>query len=376
MNEPTYFNSQIITYMGNKRKLLQQIEEVIDKIQGELGKNALTIGDGFSGSGIVSRMLKTKAKELYVNDIAGYSKTLNECYLANPTTQCINKINHYIEDANQQLLKVNNISDPWISKHWAPKQNTIQKKDRAYFTHQNGKHIDILRDHINTLPVKYQPFLLGPLLVQSSIHNNTNGQFSAFYKNGEIGSYGGKNKVDTKRITAPIKLMEPIFHKSNTKVHISQLDTNEWIKGFQNKTPLDIVYYDPPYNKHPYSIYYFLLDIINDWNKTIEIPDTNRGQPKDWFVSNYNSKKNAKNALTDLISNTNSTYIILSYNDGGIIPIPELDALLNLYSTSVEKIPIVHKTYNRLKGISNYKREKEYKDVKEFLYVIKKKKNV
>ena len=152
------------------------------------------------------------------------------------------------------------------------------------------------------------------------------------------------------------------------------MDTNEWIKGFQNKTPLDIVYYDPPYNKHPYSIYYFLLDIINDWNKTIEIPDTNRGQPKDWFISNYNSKKNAKNALTDLISNTNSTYIILSYNDGGIIPIPELDALLKLHSSSVEKIPITHKTYNRLKGISNYKREKDYKDVKEFLYVIKNKK--
>ena len=110
MSEPTYFNSQIITYMGNKRKLLKQIEEVVDKIQSELGKNALTIGDGFSGSGIVSRMLKTKAKELYVNDIAGYSKTLNECYLANPTSQCMNKINQYIEDANKQLLNINTIS--------------------------------------------------------------------------------------------------------------------------------------------------------------------------------------------------------------------------------------------------------------------------
>ena len=38
----------------------------------------------------------------------------------------------------------------------------------------------------------------------------------------------------------------------------------------------------------------------------------------------------------------------------------------------VDKKPIIHKTYNRLKGISNYKREKEYQDVKEFLYIIKK----
>ena len=49
----------------------------------------------------------------------------------------------------------------------------------------------------------------------------------------------------------------------------------------QNKiSECDIMYYDPPYNKHPYCIYYFLLDIINNWDIEQEIPDTNRGQPK------------------------------------------------------------------------------------------------
>ena len=42
-------------------------------------------------------------------------------------------------------------------------------------------------------------------------------------------------------------------------------------------------------------------------------------------------------------------------------------SLWNHKKICVEKIPITHKTYNRLKGISNYKREKEYKDVKEFI---------
>ncbi len=368
-----YFTTQIITYMGNKRKLLSQIEKEVDKIQVELGKNALVIGDGFSGSGIVSRLLKTKAEQLYVNDIAGYSKTLNECYLSSPSNQCLKKINEYIEHANELLLKEKKITNPWISKHWAPSNEKIQKGERAYFTHENGKNIDILRDYINSLPKKYQSFLLAPLLVQSSIHNNTNGQFSAYYKDGEVGAYGGKNKVDTKRITKSIKLMEPIFHNNDTKIHISQMDTNEWIKSVSSKKKFDVVYYDPPYNKHPYSIYYFLLDIINDWDKTIEIPDSNRGQPLNWFTSDYNSKKHAKTALEDLIQYTNSNYIILSYNDGGIIPIPELDELLKKFASNVEKIPITHKTYNRLKGISNYKREKEYKPVKEFLYVIKKK---
>ena len=73
-----YLSGQIITYMGNKRKLLPVIGALVDNIQTELGHSELTIGDGFSGSGIVSRLLKTKASKLYSNDLAGYSKTLNE----------------------------------------------------------------------------------------------------------------------------------------------------------------------------------------------------------------------------------------------------------------------------------------------------------
>ena len=75
--------------------------------------------------------------------------------------------------------------------------------------------------------------------------------------------------------------------------------------------------------------------------------------------------------VNKIAQNTKAKYIIISYNNGGIIPIIELDHLLNDAGT-VRKIPIDHKTYNRLKGISNYKREKDYVDVKEFLYILKK----
>ena len=115
-----------------------------------------------------------------------------------------------------------------------------------------------------------------------------------------------------------------------------------------------------------------MLDIINDWDKTQEIPETYRGQPNDRTKSPYNSTVHAKKALIELIESTPSKYIMLSYNDGGIISIPEVDELLSGLSKSVKKIPIDHKTYNRLKGISNYKRTTEYKPVKEYLYVIEK----
>ena len=46
---PEYLTSQIITYMGNKRKVLPHIEELLLLIKGKLGKDKLNIGDGFAG---------------------------------------------------------------------------------------------------------------------------------------------------------------------------------------------------------------------------------------------------------------------------------------------------------------------------------------
>ena len=138
------------------------------------------------------------------------------------------------------------------------------------------------------------------------------------------------------------------------------MDTNKWVKELDE---VDIMYYDPPYNKHPYNIYYYLLDIINNWDTRIEIPDTNRAQPKNWKKSGYNSIKRAKETFIDLIENTKAKWIILSYNDGGIIPIPELDAILSSYG-HLQKIPIEHLVYNKLKGIASYKRKNENKKVR------------
>jgi adenine-specific DNA-methyltransferase len=68
-----YFKKQIITYMGNKRKFIPILSNIIDSIKLELNKE-LVLADGFSGSGIVSRLFKTKSKQLWTNDIAGYSE--------------------------------------------------------------------------------------------------------------------------------------------------------------------------------------------------------------------------------------------------------------------------------------------------------------
>jgi adenine-specific DNA-methyltransferase len=364
-----YYTEQIITYMGNKRKVIPHIEVIINSIKEKLGKNKLDIGDGFSGSGIVSRLCKNHAAVLYSNDLAGYSKTINTCYLANPTKETLDIISKYIETANLFVNSNNGQEQKFIQLHWSPKTDTIQEGERVYYTRENGRRIDSYQEYINThIPPTYQPFLLAPLLVEASKHNNCSGNFAAFYKKENIGHFGGKNENDIKRITQNIELPFPLFSSNNCPVNISQKDVNAWVTDLP---VLDLVYYDPPYNKHPYHIYYFLLDLINNWDTTIEIPDTFRGQPKNWQASLYNSQAKAKDTFDSLIKNTRAKYILVSYNNEGIISETDMKKILSKYGKVTENF-IEHTTYNRMKGIAEYKKgkDKPQTKIKECLYLL------
>lgn len=354
-----YLTTQIITYMGNKRKLLPNIELVVNDVCKKLKKNNLVCADAFSGSGIVSRLLKKYSSRLYVNDIAGYSETLNKCYLMSPTDNEIKSITKYVKQANDYVNQ-DEECESYVEKHWGSKK-------RAYFTTENGRLIDKYRTYINNIPEKYRSFLLANLLVKCSIHNNTNGHFSAYYKDekGE-GKYGGKNEIDINRITKRIQLDIPVFYRNDCKVEISRMDTNAWIKKIPE---LDLVYIDPPYNKHPYSIYYFMLDIINDWDINTDIPDTTRGQPLGWDRSNYNSFKHAEAAFEELIKGLRSKFIIVSYNNKGIIPVEKIEKILERKG-QVQRYDISHGVYGRLEGIGDYKREKLKEKTNEYLWLI------
>jgi adenine-specific DNA-methyltransferase len=377
-----YLHKQILTYLGNKRKLIFNIESVIDMIQDDFGEKINSIGEGFSGSGIVSRMLVSKCNKLYTNDIAGYSKTLNECYL-----QSYNKLTENDKDNIDKLIKQCNLwmdgintviplvydknIPPFIQKYWAPKDDkNIKINERTYFTTENAIRIDRARYFIENYGEKYKIFLLAPLLVECSIHNNTNGQFSAYFKDekAEKGKFGGKKEIDMNRITSKIILPNPLLINHNAKVIVNQKDTNDWVKSLDK---VDLIYYDPPYNKHPYNIYYFLLDLINNWNIDIDIPDTYRGQPKNWVKSPWCSFSKAKKTFEQLVTDTKdkTKFLLLSYNNKGIIPLKDMDTILNKYG-QVYKIPVEHKTYNKLKGIAAYKRKKKFDKVKEFLWLV------
>jgi adenine-specific DNA-methyltransferase len=361
-----FFNSHLITYIGNKRRLLPFLYQGFLKIQNKIGKDKLVILDGFAGSGAPARLLKAFASELHVNDLEDYCETINGAYLANRSEVNAAELEKYINWLNENRLNGKSKKAGFIELNYAPKDdNDIHPGERVFYTNKNAKIIDNVRRLIDEqIPENYKSFCLASLLVRASIHNNTSGVFKGFHKKDGVGHFGGQGENALARIKQEIFLDTPIFSDFECPVYVHKRDINELV--LDKALPLfDLAYYDPPYNQHPYGSNYFMLNIINE-GKPREIQDGVSGIAVEWNRSPYNKQKVAEQAMDNLIEKTNAKFIAISYNDEGIIPINTFKAILSKYG----KWELFQQDYNTYRGSRNL-RDRSIK-VKECLWILEK----
>jgi len=364
MNEKEeYLTRQLITYIGNKRALLDFIGNGVKKAQKKLQKEKLIIFDAFSGSGIVARYLKQFSELLIVNDREQYSAVINGCYLSNEDELDIPSLRGYyqqlIAQSNQGLIK------GIIAHLYAPQDDrAIQPHERVFYTSRNAMYIDTIRQLIETIPRDYQKYFLAPLLSEASVHANTSGVFKGFYKNKEtgIGQFGGKNQDALFRITGDITLPFPIFSNFNCESIIYQSDSNELITTLP---AVDLAYIDPPYNQHPYGSNYFMLNIILN-NTYPEKTSKVSGIPEDWNRSVYNTRNHALHALTHLITNINAKFVLISFNSEGFIKLEQMHNML----AKLGNVEVLETPYNTFRGSRNLRKRGIH--VTEYLYLLEK----
>jgi adenine-specific DNA-methyltransferase len=362
VENPQYLSTQLITYIGNKRKLLDFISVPLNQIKKETGKDKLNIFDGFSGSGVVSRFFKKHSSILHTNDLEDYVEVINKCYLSNKSEIDINEIKYNIDYLNTLPL---NILNGIIRRIYSPKDDSnIQKDDRCFYTNKNAIIIDNIRKEIEKLD---NPHLyMAPLLYKSSTNCNTSGVFKGFYKdkNTNIGKFGGTNSDALNRITDNIVLPYPIFSNYECEYNIHKGDTNKIVKDINN---LDFAYFDPPYNQHPYSSNYFMLNVITNNKLNEESLSKVSGIPNDWNKSDWNKKNQITETFEELIKNTNSKYILTSYNNEGFLSYNDFNNILKKYG----KVTFFEKDYTVFRG-GNIKSNSRSNKVKELLFLLKK----
>lgn len=362
---PYFLSTQIITYIGNKRSLLSNIENEILEIQDILKKDKLSTLDLFSGSGIVSRLLKKYSKTQIANDLENYSYVINDAFLTNKNDFDEEKFDSLFAEIQKRIE--NEKHEGIITKNYAPKNDDkIEKDERVFYTHENALRIDTYRKLIDESckDATIKKFFLASLITESSVHVNTSGVFKGFYKDKTtgIGCFGGKGKDAISRIKGKIELKKPVLSNFSSDVVLYKEDAVSLSEKLKN---LDIAYLDPPYNQHPYGSNYFMLNLILENRIESDVSKVS-GIPSNWNRSSFNRRKDALSSLEKIVSNLDSKFIIISYNSEGFISFDEMKEMLEKYG----KLKTVSIKYNTFRGSRNLSARDIH--VSEYLFVLKK----
>lgn len=314
-----------LNYIGCKNKLFDTIFSIFEENIPDLKNKSFS--DLFMGTGIVSYNMLGNCKSVLSNDLETYSFIIGNALL---------KCNYSIKLKNI-INECNNLSevDGLIYKYYSPNKDC----ERMFFTNSNAKKADAIRIYIqelldnNSISISEFYFLLASLIVSVDKVANTTCVYGAYLKK-------------FKQSSLKSLILDPI-HKSEDVNTENNLVYQEFAEKLEYKS--DITYLDPPYNQRSYSSNYFVLNFIAKYDENI-IPKGKTGL-FDKNRSDFSSKLKVKKAFSNLIKNIKSRYILLSYNNEGLLTENEVKNILSKKG-SVKLYKIEYKKFKAQKKIN------------------------
>lgn len=318
-----------LNYIGSKKSLLDFLQHVYT----QQAPPCSSFGDLFAGTGVVGQHFNTLGLNITANDTEYYSFIINQAKLLCPYNNTIKTI----------IEKLNNLTpkEGLLYQYYSPKAN------RLFFTEHNAKKIDAIREaieHYRKEPYYY--FLLASLIEAADKVANVSCVYGSFLK---------KFKPSAMKELVLVPIHTNVTIEGKNKVY--QKDVNEI------DDTIDIIYLDPPYNSRQYSANYFVLNYIAHYDKTIRLKGKT-GIFCDYYKSRYSSTRKAKDAFTELLGSLKTQYIMLSYNNEGIMSSEEIKEILMRYG----EVTLYKKQYKKFKAQKNVK--KDY--VQEYCYFLDK----
>ncbi len=293
-------------YIGGKTLLTSRI---IDTIVNNT-TDVRTVTDIFAGSGAVSQALKQAGYSTTANDVLYFSYVLNKGILCNNRTT--RKIRELIAHLN--ALPINQ-ADPNDPHNFIAHNYTLNDTcNRMYFQHDNALKIDIIRQEIEHLRPELTEneyfYLLASLIAAVPFVANITGTYAAYLKYWDIRTY--------KTLT----LEELPINPSHQLCRAYNMQAEELATHIHS----DLVYLDPPYNSREYLPNYHILETIAryDYPKISGVTGTRPNTTK----SDFCKKARVHEAFNNLLQNLNTRYILISYNNEGLIPTAELSDIV------------------------------------------------
>ena len=341
-------------YIGNKSNLLEFIYSIVK--ENNLPKGSFC--DIFSGTTSVARFFKSKGFRVLSNDFMTYSYVFQKAYIENnkiPTFKGLEKIIP-APDIFKVINFLNNLEgkEGFIFKNYCIEgSKKYAKYERNYFSSENAKKIDVIRDEIEewknkNLVTESEFYILVASLLEE-----------VPYVSNIAGTYGCFLKSNDPRMFKPLLLKVPTLLESDIRHYCYKEDSNKLIR----RIFCDILYIDPPYNNRQYAPNYHIFESIAIWDK--QITDTRTGlRPYKNQRSLYCYDDKCITIFDDLITNAKCKFILFSYNTEGIIPHKEVIRILSKKG----KLKVFSYDYKRFKSNSNGKKKKE--PLKELIYSV------
>lgn len=346
-----------MNYIGSKLSLLPFLDEVMEEIGREFEREPVFC-DIFTGTAVVAKHFKEKNYSIIANDIQYYSYVMAKHFIENNENIQFSKLE---KRGIRPFAYLNSLEgvEGFIYNNYAPAGTAGKEYVRLYFSDENAKKIDAVRRQIEMwkqqelLTEEEYLFLIASLLESADKVANTASVYEAFLK--KI-----KKTAQKSLILEPVEIMISSIAKNH---RVYRRDANELIREIKG----DILYLDPPYNTRKYNTNYHMLETIALYdNPTIKGKAGVRAE--EGKKSKYSSKKYAKAALEDLIKNASFPYILLSYNNEGIVSIREIEEIMSKYGIYSRK----EREYKRFRADKIENRNHKRASVTEYIHCLKK----
>jgi len=344
-----------LDYIGSKYQLLDWLTANMKEKTGWDSFSNKRIADLFSGTGIVAHHFRNNDAIVTSNDSELYSSIITHAFTRSVYTENCKKI---INDLQTEIDSKDLTSTGYITQHYSP----FETSERMFFTVENAKRIDYIRQRIEALKDSITPddymFILASLIISADAVSNVPAVYGCFLKKFKAKAL----KTFTLR---PIHT-NTIPSQKGSQTYNSDVLNLDFIRSFEHE--FDLVYLDPPYNQRQYSKNYFPLNMIAKTPESLlsePLLSGKTGIPSDCFISPFCKKEDIViKAFDTLFKELKTKWIFLSYNSESIVSKDKLVELMKKYG----EVDVIERDYKRFKS---FKYNKDV-DIKEYLFSLKK----
>lgn len=306
-------------YIGGKSNLLNDIENVIRTAT----TNVHTVIDIFSGSGVVSSYLKSRNYNVIGNDFMYFSYVLSRgttALSAIPSFENLG-IENPIQFLNELTFEAAGIDirDCFVYQHYSPHDDV----ERMYFQNDNALKIDMIRITIERwrearlIDDDEYFYLLASLIAAVPYVSNIAGVYGAYLKHWDARTFNSLT------LEVPDNIRNggnAVFYNQNCDLLLPDITA-------------DLLYADPPYNTRQYLPNYHVLETIARYDNPV-IHGVTGMRDYSEQKSDFCTRQGVERAFRRMIENADVRYILISYNNEGLLSTQRLSEICREYAVN------------------------------------------